>query len=57
MFRAGIDLNGTIVLTRYGGIFRGLKVKGAQELGAAGVLIYSDLRDDGTVTIENGYLP
>ena len=23
---AGVDLNGTIVITRYGGIFRGLKV-------------------------------
>jgi hypothetical protein len=30
-------------------------VKGAQELGAVGVLIYSDPRDDGTVTSENGY--
>lgn len=34
-----------------------LKVKGAQELGAVGVLIYSDLRDDGTVIQENGYVP
>ena len=32
-----------------------IQVKGAQELGAAGVLIYSDLRDDGSVTAENGY--
>jgi len=30
-------------------------VKGAQELGAAGVLIYTDYRDDGAVTTENGY--
>jgi N-acetylated-alpha-linked acidic dipeptidase len=30
---------------------------GAQDLGAAGVLIYSDLRDDGTVIRENGYSP
>ncbi|THH30685.1 hypothetical protein EUX98_g3498 [Antrodiella citrinella] len=52
---SGVDLNGTIVITRYGGIFRGLKVKGAQELGAAGILIYSDPRDDGTVTTDNGY--
>ncbi|KAH9843828.1 Zn-dependent exopeptidase [Rhodofomes roseus] len=51
----GVDLNGAIVLTRYGGIFRGLKVKGAQERGAAACLIYSDPRDDGTVTVENGY--
>ncbi|KAH9948355.1 Zn-dependent exopeptidase [Amylocystis lapponica] len=53
----GVDLNGTIVITRYGGIFRGLKVKGAEELGAAAVLIYNDPRDDGTVTVENGYVP
>ena len=32
-----------------------IQVKGAQELGAAGVLMYSDLRDDGSVTTENGY--
>lgn len=32
-----------------------LQVKGGQELGAVGVLIYSDPRDDGTVTVENGY--
>ncbi|KAF9491377.1 Zn-dependent exopeptidase [Pleurotus eryngii] len=51
----GVNLTGSIVICRYGGIFRGLKVKGAQELGAAGVLIYSDPRDDGTVTEENGY--
>jgi len=33
-----------------------LKIKGAQELGAAGVLIYSDPRDDGYVTMANGYV-
>ncbi|KAI0939157.1 hypothetical protein AcV5_000651 [Taiwanofungus camphoratus] len=54
---SGVDLNGTIVLTRYGGVFRGLKVKGAQEHGAVACLIYSDPRDDGTVTEENGYVP
>ncbi|KAI0775950.1 Zn-dependent exopeptidase [Trametes elegans] len=55
LFEAGVDLNGAIVLARYGGNFRGLKVKGAQELGAAACLIYSDPRDDGTVTRDNGY--
>jgi hypothetical protein len=34
-----------------------LQVKGAQELGAVGVLIYVDPRDDGYVTVENGYAP
>ncbi|KAI0375808.1 Zn-dependent exopeptidase [Pilatotrama ljubarskyi] len=53
----GVNLNGTIVITRYGGIFRGLKVKGAQEHGAVACLIYSDPRDDGTVTSQNGYAP
>lgn len=33
------------------------QVKGAQDLGAAGVLIYSDPRDDGFVTVENGFAP
>ncbi|KAF8195605.1 Zn-dependent exopeptidase [Mycena galopus ATCC 62051] len=52
----GVDLTGAIVICRYGSIFRGLKIKGAEDLGAAGVLIYSDLRDDGSITEENGYL-
>lgn len=55
LVKAGVSLTGKIVLTRYGGIFRGLKVKGAQDLGAAGVLIFNDPKDDGTVTPENGY--
>ncbi|KAJ7572529.1 Zn-dependent exopeptidase [Mycena floridula] len=57
LIEAGANLTGKIVLVRYGGIYRGLKIKGAQELGAAGVLIYSDPRDDGYVTVENGYAP
>ncbi len=55
--RANISLKGAIVLVRYGGIFRGLKVKRAQELGAVGALLYSDPGDDGGVTIANGYKP
>jgi N-acetylated-alpha-linked acidic dipeptidase len=42
-----IDLHGKIVLVRYGGNFRGVKVYIAQQRGAAGVLIYSDPFDDG----------
>ncbi|TFK28865.1 Zn-dependent exopeptidase [Coprinopsis marcescibilis] len=53
----GLSLEGTVVLCKYGMNFRGLKVKAAQEAGAVGVLIYSDLNDDGTVTEKNGYLP
>lgn len=33
------------------------KVQGAEARGAVGVLIYSDPRDDGSVTVENGYEP
>jgi N-acetylated-alpha-linked acidic dipeptidase len=43
----GIDLHGKIVLVRYGGNFRGVKVYIAQQQGAAGVIIYSDPADDG----------
>ncbi|KJA29916.1 hypothetical protein HYPSUDRAFT_31952 [Hypholoma sublateritium FD-334 SS-4] len=53
----GTNFTGKIVITRYGDTFRGLKIKGAQDLGAAGVLIYSDPRDDGYVTVKNDYSP
>ncbi|MDT7933625.1 MAG: transferrin receptor-like dimerization domain-containing protein [Sphingomonadaceae bacterium] len=43
----GIDVRGKIVLARYGGGWRGLKPKLAQEHGAVGCLIYSDPADDG----------
>ena len=42
-----IDLHGKIVLARYGGNFRGVKVYIAEQRGAVGVLIYSDPQDDG----------
>lgn len=45
--RRGIDVKGKIVITRYGGGWRGLKPKLAQEHGAAGCIIYSDPQDDG----------
>jgi len=45
--RRGIDVRGKIVITRYGGGWRGLKPKLAQEHGAIGCLIYSDPREDG----------
>jgi N-acetylated-alpha-linked acidic dipeptidase len=45
--RRGIDVRGKIVITRYGGGWRGLKPKLAQEHGAIGCIIYSDPRDDG----------
>jgi len=45
--KLGIDVKGKIVLARYGGLFRGLKVLNAQKRGAKGILIYSDPADDG----------
>jgi N-acetylated-alpha-linked acidic dipeptidase len=43
----GVDIKDKIVLVRYGGNFRGVKVYLAQQFGAKGVLIYSDPADDG----------
>jgi N-acetylated-alpha-linked acidic dipeptidase len=45
--RQGVSVKGRIVLTRYGGGWRGLKPKLAHEHGAVGCLIYSDPHDDG----------
>lgn len=53
--KANVSLEGAIAIARYGGIFRGLKVKRAQELGAVGVILYSDPGDDNGVTEEAGY--
>ncbi|KAI0108892.1 hypothetical protein GGR51DRAFT_548025 [Nemania sp. FL0031] len=55
LIRANISLEGKIAIARYGGIFRGLKVKRAEELGMIGVVMYSDPGDDGDITEENGY--
>jgi N-acetylated-alpha-linked acidic dipeptidase len=53
--KAGIKLDGKIVLAKYGGLARGLKVSGAEARGAIGVLLYSDPGDDGEITEANGY--
>ena len=45
--RHGISVSGTIVISRYGGGWRGLKPKLAAEHGAVGCIIYSDPADDG----------
>lgn len=52
---ANVSLTGKIALIKYGGIFRGLKVKRASELGMIGAVIYTDPGDDGEVTEEHGY--
>ena len=45
--RLGVDVRGKIVIARYGGGWRGLKPKLAQEHGAVGCIVYSDPADDG----------
>lgn len=45
--KRGIDVKGKIVISRYGGAWRGIKPKVAAEHGAIACLIYSDPRDDG----------
>src|SRR5207245_2501545 len=45
--RAGVDVKGKIVISRYGASWRGIKPKVAAEHGAIGCIIYSDPRDDG----------
>jgi N-acetylated-alpha-linked acidic dipeptidase len=45
--RMGIDVKGKIVIAKYGGSWRGIKPKVAQEHGAIGCLIYSDPQQDG----------
>ena len=51
----GVPLEGKIALSRYGGPFRGLKVKNAQENGMIGAVLFIDPGDDGNVTEANGY--
>jgi N-acetylated-alpha-linked acidic dipeptidase len=43
----GIDVKGKIVIAKYGGSWRGIKPKVAQEHGAIGCIIYSDPEEDG----------
>ena len=52
---AGVELEGRIALCKYGRVFRGLKVKRAQDLGMVGVVLYDDPQEDGETTEQNGY--
>ena len=45
--RIGIDVKGKIVIAKYGGSWRGIKPKVAQEHGAIGCILYSDPKEDG----------
>ncbi|KAJ1688094.1 hypothetical protein LUZ63_019484 [Rhynchospora breviuscula] len=55
----GINVTGTVVLARYGKIFRGDIVKNSQDAGAAAVLVYSDYQDyaQGDVFPDGQWLP
>lgn len=55
LVNANVNLEGKIAIARYGHCYRGLKVKRAAELGMTGVVLYSDPRDDGKITVANGY--
>jgi len=50
--RLGVSVKGKIVIARYGGGWRGLKPKLADEHGAIGCIIYSDPADDGFATAD-----
>lgn len=54
LVNANISLAGKIAIAKYGGIFRGLKIKRAEDLGMVGAILYSDPGDDGPATDENG---
>ncbi|KZO93188.1 Zn-dependent exopeptidase [Calocera viscosa TUFC12733] len=45
----GVDTTGCIALVQYGKLFRGLKVKAAEEAGCSACIIYSDPVDDNGV--------
>jgi N-acetylated-alpha-linked acidic dipeptidase len=45
--RLGVSVKGAIVISKYGGSWRGVKPKVAAEHGAIGCIIYSDPHDDG----------
>jgi N-acetylated-alpha-linked acidic dipeptidase len=55
LIELGVEIEGKIALLRYGGLFRGLKVKNAHDYGAVGAVIFTDPGDDGEYTAANGY--
>lgn len=54
LIKANVSLAGKIAVARYGGIFRGLKIKRAEDLGMVGAILFTDPGDDGFLTEENG---
>ena len=55
LIAANVSMAGKIAIAKYGHVFRGLKVKRAQELGMVGMVMYSDPQEDGQMTETNGY--
>ncbi|KAL7629500.1 hypothetical protein AAE478_001021 [Parahypoxylon ruwenzoriense] len=55
LIELGVPLEGKVAVAKYGGPFRGLKVKNAQENGMIGVIIFTDTAEDGEITEANGY--
>ena len=55
LVKANVNLEGKIAIVKYGRNFRGLKTMRAQELGMAGIVMYTDPQEDGEVTELNGY--
>ena len=53
----GVPLEGKIALAKYGGPFRGLKVKNAALYGMIGCILFTDPGDDGNITEAKGYVP
>ncbi|KFY47695.1 hypothetical protein V495_01868 [Pseudogymnoascus sp. VKM F-4514 (FW-929)] len=47
LIKANVSLEGNIAIARYGHVFRGLKIKRAQELGMVGAVLYTEPGDDG----------
>lgn len=52
----GVELEGKIALAKYGGPFRGLKVKNAQDHKMLGAVIFTDPGDDGNMTEAKGQI-
>ncbi|KAL8855938.1 MAG: hypothetical protein Q9178_007452 [Gyalolechia marmorata] len=55
LVRFNVSLEGKIALAKYGGPFRGLKVKNAALYGMIGCILFTDPGDDGNITVANGY--
>jgi len=53
---AGVEIKGTIALVRYNKLYRGGKIRNAQNFGCIGVIIYSDPGDD-ALKEEDGHKP